>query len=593
MPAPLVDAPLISSQPEGLPSLAPFFSLPPYGEGLWKLRPMISPHPAAPIFEAADGSLVLEQILAEASGDTFPASEKFLKLIKQAATVSLWFFLKVVAAHSGAYDKINNELHLEMANFRQLCLTPGIYAGIFTPRSSFKSTIVDFGSIPWEFARDKTLTVGIFSANADKAQEFYMQAKATMDSNELFRDLWPGVVPTNIGRGSEWNDSYLNLADRGHRKATPSLKAYTASGGVSGTHIGLSIIDDIINDSMLNAARQATSELIEKRNWFWTNIRSLREEPEISRTIVAGTRYSIEDPYEGVMADAYMQLGDWSATRGRYPVKPDGNWAVYYRSAKAWVGEEEFSIQPKAYSLKFLNKLAVDDPWTFHYQYENNAVGTAGAELGSYEPSECIFEEEGIRISNTDEFISYAACDVTVAIDPAGSDRRASARTSQTAMCIICRDEQGRKFVDGKKGYVKTTQWLDWIFAKASFFGDGLGRTVIEEVSGFKSLDSLIVREQYMRGIRLKYRSTPALGDKVSTIKALVQPELERGRLYFNVRARAAFMDEMKIFPNGFAMDLLDALKIAIKMSQNPEWQMQSDADEAEPLRGARSSTAY
>jgi len=347
-------APALRARAEGAPlpfrpALAEFFSPPPYfSEGdLWRLKPMISPHPDAPLFSRPDAGVVLDQLLAETTSGRFPTTEQFLDLIRQAATVSLWFFLKVVAAHRGAYTKINSELHLEMCNFRQVCLEPGGYYAILTPRGSFKSSIADHGATPWELVRDSELTVGIFSAVFDKAQEFYLQAKDVMENNDLFRALWPGIVPAGAGgRGSEWSDSSLNHAGRRLRKATPSLAAYTASGSVSGTHIGLSIIDDIVTDAMLNAARGSTADLIEKTNWFKTNIDSLREDVALSRTIDIGTRYSIEDPHEITQADACEQFGDWTVCQDRYPLRHRGQWRTYYRSAKARVGSVETSIQP-------------------------------------------------------------------------------------------------------------------------------------------------------------------------------------------------------------------------------------------------------
>lgn len=551
--------------------LADFFSSPPYYDelDLWRIRPMLSPHPDAPLFSRPDGQEAFRQLLAEAESGKFPTTEAFLDLIRQAATVSLWFFLRVVASHRGAYDKINSQLHLEMCNFRQVALEPGGYYAMLTPRGSYKSTIADHGAAPWELVRDSELTIGIFSAVSDKSQEFYLQAKDSMENNEFFRELWPKIVPGSTGRGSEWTDSSLNVASRRRRKATPSLAAYTASGSVSGTHIGLSIIDDIVTDAMLNAARQATADLVEKTNWFKTNIDSLREDVATSRTLDIGTRYSIEDPHEITQADAVEQFGDWTACQARYPRRADGQWRTYYRSAKATVGDRIVSIQPAAYSVEFLDKLAKRDPWTYHYQYENNAIGTGASDLAGYSPAECEFTDEGVRITNTDEFIRWGALDVTVAIDPAGRDSRASVRTSQTAMVIVAQDALKRKFVSGKKGYVKTTQWLDWIFSQAAFFGEILGRTVVEEAAGFKALDSIIIREQYERGIRLKYRSTPSLGEKINTIRSILQPEFEAGRIYVDKKLAGPLDEEMKAFP-GNAMDILDALKIGIKFSRLP-----------------------
>lgn len=589
----------LPASPLGFPGrLAPYFSPPPYSndEDVFRLKPMITPHPEAPLFSRVDSGLMLSQVLEEVASGNFPATESFLEIMRQASLVSLWFFLKTVASFSGAYTKINEHLHLEMCNFRQLCLEPGIHAAILTPRGSFKSTIADHGANPWEIARDPDVTIGIFSATFDKAQEFYLQSKSIME-NALYRELWPEIVPMNFGsRGSEWSDSSLCASSRRLRKATPTLAPYTASGSVSGTHVGVGIFDDIVTDAMLNAGRYATAEMIEKTNWFKSNIDSLREEPLTSRSIDIGTRYSLEDPHEITQKNSCYQFGDWTEVQDLYPRRPGGQWWVYYRSAKAHVEDRVVSIQPQAYSIKFLDDLAERDPWTYNWQYANHPTGSGTSEFSSYNPPECVFTEEGIQITNTDEFVRFEECDITIAIDPAGSDHRVSVRTSQTAMIVCCRDTKNRKFLFGRKGYVKTTKWFDWMFAQASFFGDLLSRTVIEQVSGFKNLDSFVLREQYDRGIRLHYRPIGALGDKDSTIKMILQPEFEKGLVFIDRKTMPEFVNEMRAFPGGSQKDFLDAAKIAIKTSKSPEWRdSKQDARERgfEIMAGAGNNTAY
>ena len=66
--------------------------------------------------------------------------------------VSLFFFLKYIAGSAGPYNEINEDLHLEMCNFRQsdYCMNPGAHAACFVPRGFLKSTIMTHGGATWE-----------------------------------------------------------------------------------------------------------------------------------------------------------------------------------------------------------------------------------------------------------------------------------------------------------------------------------------------------------------------------------------------------------------------------------------------------------
>src|SRR4030042_984098 len=87
---------------------------------------LISPHPLAPRFSAADGQQVLEEMVRELSSATAGSSEESFSLFKEAAYVNLFIFLKFIAGYNGPYDKLKWDIHLDMCNFRQAALEPGI-----------------------------------------------------------------------------------------------------------------------------------------------------------------------------------------------------------------------------------------------------------------------------------------------------------------------------------------------------------------------------------------------------------------------------------------------------------------------------------
>jgi hypothetical protein len=546
------------------------------------------PHPAAPIFSKPDAASVLNQILGEVESGNFPANETFIKLIAQAGLTSLWFFLKVIAAHSGPYNLLNDKLHLDMCNFRQKGVLPGARLGMFVPRSSLKSTICTHGAAAWTLTRNPNDRIAIFSGVYDRAQQFFHAAQRIIDSNELYAACYPQNVPSR-NDGTRWNDSEAVLPSRTRFMPEPSLFAMTAGGSTQGIHVDEGLVDDIVGDDDLDANRGATADMYKKKNWFDDNQRTLLQTPEESRLILSATRYSIDDPYEGVMRDAFEHCGWWEPIESEYPLKKDGEWSVYYRQAR----EMDDSIFPAKYSVEWLSKLAKEKPDTYRLHYENNPVSVNAVEFAAYKPysfSLCHNEDRGweIVIDASQEVVRLADCDLVMAIDPAGSERMASIKTSRSTVVLLARDKKDRHFVvQVRAGYVATTKWFDWAFELKQQFGELLRATYVEQQAGFRSLTSIIRAEEARRGKWLNYMPVNALGDKVVTIRNLLQPLLEKYLLYINSDCRELVDEELRTFPASIKRDILDALKISVKMSIRPDGS-EEDEEYADEMRHMR-----
>ena len=539
------------------------------------------PHPSAPIFSRPDANEVLTQVIAEVTSGNFPANETFISLIRQAGYVSLWFFLKCIAAYSGPYDKINNKLHLDMCNFRQRSVIPGSRLGMFIPRSSLKSTICTHGAAAWRVTRDPDSRICIFSGVYDRAQQFFHASQRIIDSNELYAACYPENVPT--GRdGSRWNDSEAVLPSRSRFLPEPSLMAMTAGGSTQGVHVDEALIDDIVGDDELDANRGATASMYKKKNWFDDNQRTLLQSPERSSIVLAATRYSLDDPYEGVMRHAKTHEGWWEPIEEEYPVDTAGEWDVYYRQAR----EQDDSIFPEQYSVEWLARLSKEKPETYRLHYENNPVSMNAVEFAQYRPGLCELEYHSDRgwtiiLTNENETVNLHECDLVMAIDPAGSERMASIKTSRSTVVLLARDQKNRHYVlQVRAGYVPTTTWFDWAFNIKAQFSDWLRGTFVEQQAGFKSLTSIIRTEEARRKSWLNYSAINALGDKIVTIRNIIQPLLENRLLYINIECKDMVDEELKVFPASIKRDILDAMKIAIKMSIRPDGEYDEGEDE-------------
>lgn len=433
------------------------------------------------------------------------------------------------------------------------------------------STICTHGGSAWDMIRNPDIRIGVFSSIYDRAHDFFVQTQRIFDSNELFAWVFPEYVPSGAD-GNRWNDKEGVLPNRTRIFPEPNIKPFAAGGSTQGIHVDEGLFDDIVGDSQLNADHGSTADMYRIKNWFKSSLRTLLISMKKSRVMLSATRYGIDDPYEDVMLNACEQIGFWDEIGSNYPLNPEGEWKVYYRMAI----ENGKSIFPESYTVESLQKLAESDPWTYQTQYLNNPVGSNNIEFAGYEIPTFDLEYDShlgwyIDIPNEESRIKLSECDLVCAIDPAGVERFVSMKTSRSVVCVLARSLDDRYFlVDVKAGYVPTTTWFDWMFDNMEQYPTIRG-TFIEQQAGFKALTSLIRAEEARRQKWIHHIPVNALGDKAVTIRNILQPILERGVLYINKKHYTMVAEELRTFPSGTKRDILDALKIAVKMSIRPD----------------------
>jgi hypothetical protein len=554
------------------------------GSRLWRPpQALITPHPEAPIFSRPDAALTFNQILAEVEAGNYPATEAFLKIFRQAGLVSLWFYLRCILSFNGPYAEIDANIHLEMCNFRQEALKPSSRAACIMPRSGLKSTINTHGAGTWELTRNPELAVGIVSFPADRAIEFYKQVKSNFENNALLAELYPETVPEGLN-GTRWTDKELVMPARRMPRQDPSLKPITAGGATQGIHLDVALFDDLVGDSMLDADRHATADMVKQTNWFKDNQSTILKHPEKSRVFFSFTRYGLVDPGEDVMLGSCEHAGDWFNVESWYPLRSEGKWRTYYRSGR---GRDGQSILPDRFSTAFLDEIQKTNPVGYQLYYANDPHIPEAADLSMYDVKECrldfnpdigytiVFPHEGTAVT-------LRSTDVVQILDPAGGTPSAKTRRSQlsqTAHTIQATLKDGRTCIlFARAEFVKTSTWWDWLF-KSMQMDLGIRRTAVELQAGFKSLQSLIEEEVVRRSIPLRFEPINALGDKDTTIRAYVQPKLEKGLLYATPQARPLVQSAVKTFPGG-RKDVLDAIKIGIYIARTPLTQDEREAYE-------------
>lgn len=557
-----------------------------------------APHPKAPTFSReADPALLLRHLVAEVSSPNMQTSEKVLGLLREAGFVSLWFYLKFIAGSDGPYDKLNNGLHVDMCNFRQRVATePGIKAGILVPRSSYKTSICSHGANGWELLRNPNLRIGCTSQLYDRALSFVQSTINTFSVNELHKTLYPEWTKANR------SNDMLILDNRTRRFPEPNLMAITAGGSTQGIHVDVFDCDDIVGEDMLNSDHVAGADMSKMNNWLYSNLRTLVVSWVESRVIVVGTRYAVDDPYERLMKETKERLGYWDPIDSSYPANSKGDWVTYYRPAlQEDANGNEYSINPDAFTVEQIHQLLESDPWAAYSQYMNNPVAAGASDFASYEVGECTLDwddtQETFFIQKKRDFsetgrVDLRDCDVVIAGDPSGGSTRASFSASRAAVAVVARSPRDERFIiEAEAGYVEPTKFFDWLFKYKDKYKHVVRATYVEAQAGFKSFVPILRREEAFRKKFLNFLGIPALGDKETTIRNIIQPVLEKGQLYVRDTCRGKVMEELRVFPSK-RLDLLDAIKIAMFKTIRPRGDGADvdDDDDDTPLGRMRST---
>ena len=538
----------------------------------------IAPHPDAPQFtDIESAKTYIQQLITEITSPSFDPNKEAISLLRQACLVNLWFFLRFVASHSGPFEKLNNELHLQMCNFRQKGIRPGSRIAAALSRGYYKSTVFTSGGNAWEMLRDPSVRICIFNAVVDKAMDFMHTAQRIFDSNELFRFLFPEFVPEQ--NQEKWNDRVAILPNRPRHYNEPNLRVGGVGGASEGGHFDLLSMDDLIGLKQLNADRQSSSEMYRVANWFQSSSTTLLTTPKQGRIVCVFTRYSVDDVYESIMQDMKSFVGyEEVLKQGNYKVdSDDGTWDVFYRCAE----EHGRAILPEIMDMADLDNL---DHWTRMTQYQNMPQSSSLAEFSSYGIKTASLDlkaMEGARdaffiqkkVSSHDSnvirdvFIPLDSLDLIGAIDPAGTEKYITARTSRTAITVWGEDaEQYKYLIDLRVGYVSIYEMFDWVFELNDRYENLIRKWIFESAAFQRVLGEVCKEEQRKRKKFLLFEPVSAIGDKVVRIRGTLGPELEAGRVYVVDNIGEEFLKEYKLFPqNRYKMDIMDSSVMAIR----------------------------
>jgi len=547
------------------------------------------PHPLAPLFSKENirnPKLLIEAIRIDLESGRVSAADMFLALIKQASFVSLFFFLTRVAAFSGPYEKLNEDLHLQMCNFCQseYSMDPGARAAMLLFRGSYKSTIGSHGVDSWEAFRNPNIRIRVVSSIIERAHSFKNIARSTFDSNAFFAMIAPEYVPPK--GAPRWNETEFVLPNRTRNYPDPTMSAGGATGSAEGVHVDLLDIDDIEGLEDLDALHRASASLYQKKKWFATNTTALLVDLT-SRIRLKGTFYGADDVHSAIMADAKTISGFLDP---EFQAHEGGVWNVYYRS---WE-EDGVEVFPEVMNKKRYAKLLTEDPWTAITQYANKARDPQVSEFYKYETKRCSlmwspknkkwFIKKGLleddELSNWEDepsmkLLSLEGLSIGMFVDPAGTDRAISARASRTAIEVIALDaEENSYLLWSRVGYYSVHTLFDLIFEGCQKFEGHIQVVGVEANAMQKIIAPLLEKERSLRNYYINPVPIMATGDKEARIRMNVGRALMKGQVWLCEGEAKEFEEERMLFPgNEYKRDALDAFEKGLTYLSKPDKQ--------------------
>lgn len=533
-----------------------------------RTRPRLElvPHPKAPLYSRPDRELVLAQVIEEmASGDFDTHSRSFREAVRQTGLVNQWFFLRFI----GQFDLLNEDLHVDMCNFRQSLLAPGSRGAMFLPRGHLKTTIVTEGT-GWEFVRDPSLTARFTHAKEERAGDFHETIVFFFEKSDMAKWLYPEFTPLNANGLGEYGKKRLILPNRPRYSRAPNLSYGGVEGASESVHVYLHVIDDMLGLKTLNAQRQSNAMMEQARNWFNSSERTLLMPSTRSRVIVVGTRYAVDDVYSDIIAQGRCNYG--------YPMRDfapskKGRWDIYYRRAV----ENGAVTFPEGFTLEEYEYMQEYDWWTWVTQFQNDPQEAGLAEFIKYDLRDASMDRRGeewyLRWYEGGEPVEAPLSEFYVigAGDPAATERYISAKTSRSVSLLLATHHSGRKFIISLHvGYVEIHTMFDWIFDDIEKFGRYMSGYFLETNAGFKVLDPILQKEMARRGVWFNLEPFPAVGEKVARIRSDLDPEFSKSRIHVLPEFRAEVEEETRAFPQSIKKDILDALSIAVRNSIRP-----------------------
>lgn len=346
-------------------------------------------------------------------------SEELRQSMRHLGKTSLYYLTKVILG----YDKLVPHVHMPMCEFAD-----GVKVGRrlkLMPRTHYKTTIWTIAASIKDILNDPNVTILIVADTALNASRFMREIQQHFMMNEMFRWLFPEVIPPNFNKAI-WSQNEM-CVPRTRVCREPTIDCIGALGGSESRHYDIIRPDDLVTEKCI----RSDVEMQKLIDWAG-GLESLLNNEMTGLIDYTGSRKKKGDLYEFTE----KQYGDG------YEVEEIGPFATQHgRLAKFWRRDIEDGkpIFPESVSMEFLMRLKKVYPERYHAQYANSPKGTGLNTFDDADLRKWRWSEDGRLIICAHEGKIY------MKISPFGGERiilydpaRAEAHgSSQNAILVI------------------------------------------------------------------------------------------------------------------------------------------------------------
>lgn len=455
-----------------------------------------------------------------------------------------------------------------------------------------KSAIVTGGLPILRLLRNPDYAIGIGNETQDMADRFLAQIKLQFEQNDLFRALFPEVVPTNF-HDTVWSASKI-VTNRTRPRPDPSVMSAGVGATKTGTHMDEWIIDDLLSRKQAENALRGYFTEIEATNRWVTQLPPLLSSPERDPITFIGTPWYDGDSYDfiiryfGNVPEEVEDLEAWLAenalhriwqltlpdgTKQQIPLMRVGDIAIFRRPAlengrsifpERWTTEELHTMAARPENAAFfsanylLNPTAghaseFDDEWLRQYDLQYSTVDAQNFQV-------MVRGKEG-----EPRYHPKSAFTFLMSVDPAFGKKRSNARTAIPVIGIL--GQEVFLFEDfaahGMGTYDIANKIIDFylVYKPTKVF--------VETITGQKALIEPIQREALRRlKHKLPIEEIP-MQTKAKDFRIYgLQDYFKTGRFFCLRGGHLTFKSEYRAFPRGALRDVLDAITF-----QMDEWE--------------------
>ena len=215
--------------------------------------------------------------------------DKTIKRLREMGKQSLFFFARAILKFKDLDVSIHKPICEQLEKYET-----APKAIIILPRDWFKSTIGSIAYPIWRALKNPNIRILIVQNSHLNACKKLQAIKQIFEKNQLFRALYPEIMPTGKGR---WSGECLTV-NRSEAHPEGTFEAAGTGTAVTSRHYDVIVEDDTVapeKDSLKGVIQEPTQLEIEKAIGWHRVAMPLQIHPTKSQRIVIGTRWAERD----------------------------------------------------------------------------------------------------------------------------------------------------------------------------------------------------------------------------------------------------------------------------------------------------------